>query len=136
MKDVHIFQRFSKKEDVVTNNTMLLFKWLQHHNVRFFEKLLRQLVPSDDLVVGALLTEQDGEMSETIPDGVIRQQSFHIVLETKLHDSCRYFCCLGRRSRALCRQPKARWKSSIHGMTGRCCSHGPHSPTLSRLVER
>jgi len=89
MKDVHIFQRFSKKEDVVTNNTLLLFKWLQHQNARLFEQILRLLICDDDdeLIVGAVLTEQERAKSGRIADGVIRQQSFHIVLETKLHDS-------------------------------------------------
>jgi hypothetical protein len=89
MKDVHIFQRFSKKEDVVTNNTLLLFKWLQHQNARLFEQILRLLICGDDdeLIIGAVLTEQERAKSGRIADGVIRQQSFHIVLETKLHGS-------------------------------------------------
>jgi hypothetical protein len=85
MKRVHYFQRFSKKEDVVTNNTLLLFARLQHQNSRFFQQILRELISDDEIVVGALLTQQETATSGTIPDGVIRQRSFHIVLETKLH---------------------------------------------------
>lgn len=87
MHEVHYFQRFSKKEDVVTNNTLLLFNRLQHHNARVFEEVLREIVSNDDLVVGALLTEQEESAGKTIADGVIRQRSFHIVLETKLYPS-------------------------------------------------
>ncbi|MFO0760894.1 MAG: hypothetical protein U0359_30740 [Byssovorax sp.] len=87
MLEVHYFQRFSKKEDVVTNNTLLLLNRLQHHNARVFEEVLREILSNDDLVVGAVLTEQEESSGKTIADGVIRQRSFHIVLETKLHPS-------------------------------------------------
>jgi hypothetical protein len=43
------------------------------------------LISPDDLVIGARLTEQESATSGRIADGVIRQRSFHIVLETKLH---------------------------------------------------
>lgn len=89
MKKVHYFQRFSKKEDVVTNNTLLLFERLQHENARLFEQILRELMSKEvspqELTVGAELTQQERAKSGTIADGVIRQRSFHIVLETKLH---------------------------------------------------
>ncbi|NUQ77799.1 MAG: hypothetical protein HUU21_30045 [Polyangiaceae bacterium] len=87
MHEVHYFQRFSKKEDVVTNNTLLLFNRLQHHNARVFEEVLREVLSNDDLVVGAVLKEQEESTGKTIADGVIRQRSFHIVLETKLYPS-------------------------------------------------
>jgi len=87
MREVHYFQRFSKKEDVVTNNTLLLFKRLQHHSAQIFQQVLRALLSSDELVVGAILTEQEESSSGRIADGVIRQRSFHIVIETKLHAS-------------------------------------------------
>lgn len=87
MKKVHYFQRFSKKEDVVTNNTLLLFERLQHENARLFEQILRELikVSPEELTVGAELTQQEAAKSGRIADGVIHQRSFHIVLETKLH---------------------------------------------------
>jgi hypothetical protein len=87
MKEVHYFQRFSKKEDVATNNTLLLFERLQHQNAWFFQQILRALISDDDLVVGAHLTQQEKTTSGTIADGVIHQRSFHIVLETKRHAS-------------------------------------------------
>lgn len=86
MQEVHYFQRFSKKEDVVTNNTLLLFKRIQQHNARIFQQILRVLLSDDNLDVGAVLTEQETS-GGTIADGVIRQRSFHVVLETKLHAS-------------------------------------------------
>lgn len=87
MREVHYFQRFSKREDVVTNNTLLLFKRLQHHSAQVFQQVLSTLVSKDELVVGATLTEQEESPSGKIADGVIRQRSFHIVIETKLHAS-------------------------------------------------
>lgn len=85
--EVHYFQRFSKKEDVVTNNTLLLLNRLQHHNARVFEEVLREVISNDELTVGASFTEQEESPGKTVADGVIRQQSFHLVLETKLHAS-------------------------------------------------
>lgn len=86
MQEVHYFQRFSKKEDVVTNNTLLLFKRIQHHNTLFFQDILQELLADENLTVGAVMTEQEAAGGK-IADGVIRQSSFHVVLETKLHAS-------------------------------------------------
>jgi hypothetical protein len=87
MTDVHYFQRFSKKEDVVTNNTLLLLSRLQHHDLRIFETVLKSVSELEDLRVGANITQQESSPSKRIADGVLRQPSFHIVVETKLADS-------------------------------------------------
>jgi hypothetical protein len=86
MQRVHYFQRFSKPEDVATNCTLLLLKRIQHHDPRLFQGILQLILSADDLVIGAVLTEQE-TTKNSIVDGVIRQQSFHVVVETKRHAS-------------------------------------------------
>jgi hypothetical protein len=83
VKDVHYFQRFSKREDFVTNNTLLLLSRLQHHDFHLFQETLPELSHLEDLSVGASITQQESSPSGRISDGVLRQQSFHIIIETK-----------------------------------------------------
>ena len=84
MQRVHYFQRFSKPEDVATNNTLLLLKRIQHHDARLFQGILQGILSTENLTIGAELTEQESTKN-SIADGVIRQRSFHVVLETKRH---------------------------------------------------
>jgi hypothetical protein len=86
MKSVHYFQRFSKREDVVTNNTLLLLARIQSHDPRLLTALLQEIVEDEQLVTGAQLEQQITTGKGSIPDGRIRQQSFEILLETKLGD--------------------------------------------------
>lgn len=87
MRRIHYFQRFSKREDVVTNNTLLLLSRLQHHDFRILEDVLQELPGLDDLAVGASITQQESAPSRRIADGILRQRSFHLVVETKLGPS-------------------------------------------------
>lgn len=87
MKSIHFFQRFSQKENVVTNNTLLLlFRLYQHDYVRFQLVLVQLLDNVPDLLVGAQFIQQVKNKG-SVPDGVIFQRSFKIVLETKLYDN-------------------------------------------------
>lgn len=86
MQRVHYFQRFSKPEDVATNNTLLLLRRIQHHDARLFQGILQELLSDEELTIGAELTEQ-ASTKNSIADGVIRQRSFHVVIETKRHAS-------------------------------------------------
>lgn len=87
MKSIHFFQRFSQKENVVTNNTLLLlFRLYQHDYVRFQSVLVQLLENVPDLLVGAQFIQQV-KSKGSVPDGVIFQRSFKIVIETKLYDN-------------------------------------------------
>jgi hypothetical protein len=86
MSNVHYFQRFAAEENVATNNTMLLLKRLYQYSTLKFEEFLDQLLGGQNLSIGPRFTQQErGPGGNSIPDGSIRQRSFRILIETKLH---------------------------------------------------
>lgn len=84
MSKIHYFQRYTQRENVVTNNTMLLFSRLYHYSPLKFKKFLDTLLEFD-IEVGVNFTQQEKNSNST-PDGVITQESFKIAIETKLHN--------------------------------------------------
>lgn len=88
MSKVHYFQRYSQKENVVTNNTLLLFSRLYNHSPLRFEDFLKYLLDKDDLEIGPSFTQQQSNGANTsVPDGAIVQNSFKVLIETKLGDN-------------------------------------------------
>lgn len=88
MSRVHYFQRFSQKENVDTNNTLLLLSRIQASDPRLFRKVLAELFGdelSGKLEIGVQFAQQVSAPSGTVPDGMLFQSSFRIVLETKRH---------------------------------------------------
>ncbi|WP_026914229.1 hypothetical protein [Christiangramia portivictoriae] len=83
MSSVHYFQRYSQKENVVTNNTLLLFSRLYNASPIKFKVLLNGLSEDVDVNVGVDF-EQQLKAKNSIPDGIIKQESFKIAIETKL----------------------------------------------------
>ena len=86
MTKVHYFQRYSQKENVVTNNTLLLLSRLYAHNPEYFQAVLRETLDDSQINIGPSFVQQ-GRGKGSIPDGVVSQQSFRVVIETKLHAS-------------------------------------------------
>jgi hypothetical protein len=87
MKPVHYFQRFSRREDVVTNNTLLLLSRLQSKDHRLLGAVLAEAVDDDGLVVGAQIAQQIRGGEGSVPDGRIFQSAFELLIETKLGDA-------------------------------------------------
>ena len=89
MANVHYFQRYSQKENVVTNNTLLLLSRIYHYSPATYENLLNSTLDDVDLTVGPSFSQQEGGRNQdgtgSIPDGTISQASFRVVIETKLH---------------------------------------------------
>lgn len=85
MSNLHYFQRYSQGENVVTNNTLLLLSRLYAHSALYFEAFLADLLDDEAPEVGVRFTQQDASSKESVPDGLLEQRSFKIVLETKLH---------------------------------------------------
>ena len=84
MSKIDYFQRYHQKENVVTNNTMLLFSRLYHHSPKKFEMFLQSIVDSSiELKIGVRFAQQE-KSSKSVPDGIITQHSFKIAIETKL----------------------------------------------------
>ena len=87
MNSAHYFQRYSQRENVVTNNTLLLFSRLYTHNPYSFEAFLNECL-DDSLDVGVSFVQQKRSAGKGgIPDGLIIQNSFKVVIETKLYQN-------------------------------------------------
>ena len=82
---IHYFQRYHSKENVVTSNTMLMLSRLYDYNAdKFFfllNSLILQTADSPELTFNMQVSG-----SESVPDAVISQKSFKIVVETKLYN--------------------------------------------------
>lgn len=85
MQPVHYFQRYSQQENVATNNTLLLFSRLYHHSPSQYNLLINDLFSDSGIEAGVIFTQQEKALN-SIPDGSIFQESFKIVIETKLTD--------------------------------------------------
>lgn len=86
MSEVHYFQRYSQRENVATNNTMLLFSRLYNESTYKFNKFIIQLLNDDNLEIGVKFLQQENSKNST-PDGTMSQTSFKIVIETKLYSN-------------------------------------------------
>lgn len=87
------FPRFSQKENWATNHTLLLMRRLYEFNLskfrRFLQELLKELDDeSADIAshLGVLFAQQI-RGKESIPDGVFRQESVKVIVETKTDTS-------------------------------------------------
>lgn len=90
MSSVHYFQRFSQRENVDTNNTLLLLSRIQVSDPRLLRNVLAELFADVELgpsgfEVGVQFSQQTSAPSGSVPDGMLFQSSFRIVLETKRH---------------------------------------------------
>lgn len=86
MKNIHYFQRYHKPEDVHTANAMLLLSRLYHFSPNKFYDFIKPLFKQNgevDLTLQIGTQDKKGK-TNTIPDAVILQESFKIVVETKL----------------------------------------------------
>src|SRR5579862_1370091 len=88
MSQIHYFQRYSQKENVDTNNTLLLLSRIQAEDPRLLRAVLLALFSEEgseapEIEVGVRFEEQTKAMSGSIPDGRLRQSSLLIVVETK-----------------------------------------------------
>lgn len=82
---IHYFQRYHKGEDVATANTMLLLSRLYSYSSDKFFRLLKSefFENTFDPEINFTLQAKSGK---SVPDAVISQESFKIVVETKLTD--------------------------------------------------
>lgn len=81
----HYFQRYHQKENVATANTLLLISRLYDLSPRIFFNFFRTLgfFQNEDLELSLALQKKD---KKSIPDAVISQPGFKILIETKRGD--------------------------------------------------
>lgn len=82
---IHYFQRYSSRENAVTNNTLLLFAKIYEHSPLQLANLLSEIT-GENIEIGIDINQQQ-RMGDSIPDGSIGQRSFKILIETKVDAS-------------------------------------------------
>lgn len=82
---IHYFQRYHTKENVATANTMLLLSRLYQYSTDKFFRFLNSLFFPDNFEPEIVFRLQE-KSSHSVPDATITQESFKIVVETKLFD--------------------------------------------------
>jgi hypothetical protein len=85
MSNVSHFQRFSQRENHVTNNTLLVLRYFYQAAPFKLERVLNGLL-EDELSVG-LAFQQQVPGAHSVPDAVISQSTLRIFVETKLGNS-------------------------------------------------
>ncbi len=82
---IHYFQRYHEKENVATANTMLLLSRLYSYSSDKFFRFLKSEYFSDSFNPEIIFNLQEKSV-DSIPDATITQESFKIVVETKMSD--------------------------------------------------
>lgn len=82
---LHYFQRYHEKENVATANTMLLLSRLYRYSSGKFFRLLQSAFFGESSAPELSFQMQE-KYEDSVPDAVIFQESFKIVVETKLSD--------------------------------------------------
>lgn len=82
---IHYFQRYHAKENVATANTMLLLSRLYQYSSDKFFRFLKSEFFSDSFEPEISINLQEKSV-DSIPDATITQESFKIVVETKMSD--------------------------------------------------
>jgi hypothetical protein len=86
MGDIHHFQRYSSKENVITNNTLRLLGQVYNDEPERLETLLGSVVDGTTVDIDLQMAQQESG-PDSIPDGALFQPSLRIVLETKRGNS-------------------------------------------------
>jgi len=87
MSKIHYFQRYSQKENMVTNNTLLLMSRLYNESPEKFRIFINTILEDNNIELETMVKfkQQQKSTGGSIPDGCIEQESFKIVIETKLY---------------------------------------------------
>lgn len=86
MARIHFFQRYSTKENAVTNNTLLLLSQVYGTSPDLLENLISEISEDLNFRVGPDFGQQI-KGTNSVPDGIVTQANFKIVIETKLEDN-------------------------------------------------
>ena len=87
MSEVSYFQRYSQRENHITNNVLLMMRMLYRSHPSKLQKVLESVLTEENseairVRVGPTFEQQVGS-SSSIPDAIISQQSFNLVVEVK-----------------------------------------------------
>lgn len=87
MSNIHYFQRYSGKENTVTNNLLLLISRIYAYSPKVCSKLFSELLDNIDGIVIGLDIKQQIAGQSSVPDGSIRQKGLCIQIEAKVDAS-------------------------------------------------
>ena len=82
---IHYFQRYHSKENVATANTMLLLSRFYAYSSDKFFRFLKSEIFSDAFEPEIIFNLQE-KSKNSVPDATITQESFKLVVETKMSD--------------------------------------------------
>lgn len=82
MGHIHYFQRYSSRENAVTNNTLQLFARIYEQSPTQLANLLSEITVQN-VEIGIDINQQQ-RSGDSVPDGSIEQRSFKILIETKV----------------------------------------------------
>lgn len=88
MSQIHYFQRYSAKENWITNATLLLLSRLYHFSPKKFEIVLNSFLSDAQIVlnIGVNFSQQEWS-KKSVVDGLMFQESFELIIETKLSNN-------------------------------------------------
>lgn len=88
MQKIHTFQKYSQRENWVTNNTLLFLSRINTISHSKFKKILYSLFENQNIeVVPGINFYQQESSKKSVFDGTIHQPEFKIAIETKLNDN-------------------------------------------------
>ncbi|MBI3580639.1 MAG: hypothetical protein HY098_00910 [Nitrospinae bacterium] len=82
MSKIHYFQRYSSRENTVTNNTLQLIARIYDYSTSQASRLLSDLT-GEQVEIGVNINQQEQGKS-SVPDGAILQRGFKILIEAKV----------------------------------------------------
>lgn len=82
MSKVTYFQRYSTRENAVTNSTLHLFSQIYQESTDRLKELFCELL-GNEISLGVEFVQQE-RCNNAVPDGYIYQQELHIKIETKV----------------------------------------------------
>ena len=86
--NIHYFQRYHSQENVSTANTMLLFSRLYNYSPSKFYNLLQYILEEEyEALNFELSIKLQKRSKDSVPDAVISQPNFKIIIETKLYNN-------------------------------------------------
>ena len=82
MSSVSYFQRYSQRENHITNNTLLMLRHLYQESPAKLGQVIGEIVGQDAVTIGPTFSQQ-GVETASVPDGMIVQSPFRLFIETK-----------------------------------------------------
>ncbi len=88
MSKIHYFQRYSSPENTITNNTLQLLARIYEYSASRASKFLTDVTGVTDITgepieIGIEINQQK-KAKKSVPDGMIVQRSFKILIESKI----------------------------------------------------